>query len=60
MILNIEVSGLPNGIFNLWVRWNNWPGPGQEFLRRRRRRRPTYLLPTYLPTTYIYIYLINI
>ncbi len=40
----IEEKGLPNAIFNPWVRWNTWPAPGQEFFRRRgRRRRPPEL-----------------
>ena len=36
--IKIEVRGMPNGIFNPWVRWDTWPGPAQKFFRRRRRR----------------------
>ena len=36
------MRGLPNAIFNPWVRWNTWPGPGQEFFRRRCRRSPKF------------------
>ncbi len=37
--IKVGVRGFPNGIFNPWVRWNTWPGLGQEFFRRRRRHR---------------------
>ena len=36
---NIEVRGMPNGIFHPWVRWDSGVEVAGKFFRRRRRRR---------------------
>ena len=39
-VVQVEVRGMPNGIFHPWVRWDSRVEVAGKFFRRRRRRPP--------------------